>query len=244
MDLKRLISIEIKMEKAKSIEFLQNKINELNGTTIDDIEYYKSVYDKYVLRRKEVNNMEYADTMTNNMAHSNDYGCNSISAEYIGARYNGTTTPYINMTIRDARSFENIRILSENKVVEVTFADGVKKKMICQDERDFSLEFALYLALAKRLYSDKYTSEGVYKKALDMKYEKYFVKLVHDGLKLYKNIQIEKQKEAKRAEEEKQRIIKKREKKIAYKKRRDEKRKAEQVNVMVQAMKIAKEIEQ
>lgn len=231
------------MEKAKSIEFLQSKINELNEATKDYIEYFKSIYDKYGLIGKEVNNMEYADTMINNMTHSNDYGRNSISADYIGARYNDKVASYINLTICDSRSFEDIKILSENKVVEVTFADGVKKKMICQDERDFSLEFALYLALAKRLYSDKYTSEGVYRKALDMKYEKYFVKLVHDGLKLYKNIQIEQQKEAKRAEEEKQRIIRKREKKIAYKKRREEKQKAEQVSVMVQAMKIAKETE-
>ena len=99
----------------------------------------------------------------------------------------------IETPLYNSRSFKKIRILSENKVVEVTFADGQKVKTICDDESEFSLEFALYLSLAKRLYSDKYTSEGVWKKAQDLKYEKYFVKLVHDGLKMYKKEQKEKE---------------------------------------------------
>lgn len=141
----------------------------------------------------------------------------------------------------DARSFSKIRILSENKVVEVTFADGQKVKTICDNESEFSLEFALYLSLAKRLYSDKYTSEGVWKKAQDLKYEKYFVKLVQDGLKMYKKEQKVKEEAEKRAEEERQIIERKKAKKIAYKKRREERRKADQVDAIVQAMKIVNE---
>ena len=144
-------------------------------------------------------------------------------------------------TVMDYRSISKIRILSENKVVEVTFADGQKVKTICDDESEFSLEFALYLSLAKRLYSDKYTSEGVWKKAQDLKYEKYFVKLVQDGLKMYKKEQKENEEAEKRAEEERQIIERKKAKKIAYKKRREERRKADQVDAIVQAMKIANE---
>lgn len=145
-------------------------------------------------------------------------------------------TPFL-----DSRSLKKIRILSENKVVEVTFADGQKIKTICDDESEFSLEFALYLSLAKRLYSDKYTSEGVWKKAQDLKYEKYFVKLVQDGLKMYKKEQKEKEEAEKRAEEERQIIERKKAKKIAYRKRREERRKADQIAVIVEAMKIANE---
>lgn len=152
-----------------------------------------------------------------------------------------TTNPTLTLPIVDSRSFSKIRILSENKVVEVSFADGRKIKTICDDESEFSLEFALYLSLAKRLYSDKYTSEGVWKKAQDLKYEKYFVKLVQDGLKMYKKEQKEKEEAEKRAEEERQIIERKKAKKIAYKKRREERRKADQVDVIVQAMKIVNE---
>ena len=147
----------------------------------------------------------------------------------------------IETPLYDSRSFKKIRILSENKVVEVTFADGQKVKTICDDESEFSLEFALYLSLAKRLYSDKYTSEGVWRKAQDLKYEKYFVKLVQDGLKMYKKEQKEKEEAEKRAEEERQIIERKKAKKAAYKKRREERRKTDQIDVIVQAMKIVNE---
>lgn len=147
----------------------------------------------------------------------------------------------IEMPLCDSRSFKKIRILADNKVVEVTFADEQKVKTVCDDESEFSLEFALYLSLAKRLYSDKYTSEGVWKKAQDLKYEKYFVKLVQDGLKMYKKEQKEKEAAEKRAEEEHQIIERKKAKKIAYRKRREERRKANQVDAIVRAMKIVNE---
>lgn len=187
-------------------------------------------------------------TMTSNTISTKSrslYGVEPTTAvfsdkEYMWTYYSKLLKP-IESPLLDLRSFKKIRILSENKVVEVTFADGQKVKTICDDESEFSLEFALYLSLAKRLYSDKYTSEGVWKKAQDLKYEKYFVKLVQDGLKMYKKEQKEKEEAEKRAEEERQIIERKKAKKIAYRKRREERRKADQIAVIVEAMKIANE---
>lgn len=80
-----------------------------------------------------------------------------------------------------------VNIIVPNRVVEVTFDDDLytKVKTVCDKNDIFSLERALYIAYAKRLYNGKYTSEGIEKKADEFKYEKYYVSKVKNALKVY-----------------------------------------------------------
>ena len=44
----------------------------------------------------------------------------------------------------------DVKILSPNKVVQVTFLDGTKEKAVCSKEDDFSLEVGITICLAKK----------------------------------------------------------------------------------------------
>lgn len=135
------------------------------------------------------------------------------------------------ITAQDPNSIIDIKEIVENKVTEVMFGDGHTEKMVLQDPDIFCMEDCLYIALAKRLYKKTFTFDGIEKAANDMKYIKYYNRLVHDGLKLWKNIK--KYKEEKLLEE--QRIIKRREKRAAYKAKREERRKEDAIYIQKEA---------
>lgn len=75
------------------------------------------------------------------------------------------------------------RILAPNKVIEVYFTDGSKEKLVCHDEDTFNLRKGLFLAIAKHLYKDKYTIEGIEAKAVEIGYTKKYVKMVDKAIK-------------------------------------------------------------
>lgn len=81
----------------------------------------------------------------------------------------------------------SVNIIVPNRVVEVIFDGDLWKKVktVCDKNDIFSLERALYIAYAKRLYNDTHTSEGIEKKADEFKYEKYYVSKVKNALKVY-----------------------------------------------------------
>lgn len=112
----------------------------------------------------------------------------------------------------------NIKIFKENKVVGITFYDGTKIKTICSDNDEFSLEYACYLALAKKLYSKEYTFEGVLCKVNELQQIKIVNKMVTKAIKQYHNEEKAKAKEEQKKKEEKEikarRLEKKRKKKI------------------------------
>lgn len=102
-----------------------------------------------------------------------------------------------------------------NKVVEVTFIDGDKQKAVCQEPDVFSLEQAISICLTKHLLG----GTGVYNKA------------VKNGMKVYDN----KLKADNTTKAEEDRIAKRRAKKMAYMKRRAEKRREEQIEIQKEA---------
>ena len=103
----------------------------------------------------------------------------------------------------------DVKIIVENKVVEVTFTDGTKEKSVCKESDVFSLESAISICISKKIMG----GSGAYNNA------------VKRGMKVYEDKQ--KKEVADKAEQE--RIAKKREKRLAYKERRSAKRAEEEM---------------
>lgn len=133
----------------------------------------------------------------------------------------------------------DIDIIVPDKVVEVTFADGLKEKMVCQKEDTFNLRNCLFIAIAKHLYKKDYTLEGIEWKAFELTHLKKYVKIVDSALKAFdkKQKNVAKLEENRKAELE--RIERKRAKRQAYKERRAAKREQVEKEKQIQIQKEA-----
>jgi len=80
---------------------------------------------------------------------------------------------------------KDVNIIVPNKVVEVTFADDKKEKMVCHEEDTFNLRNCLFIAIAKHLYKNEYTFEGIEYKAFELMHMKKYVKIVDSALKAF-----------------------------------------------------------
>ena len=149
--------------------------------------------------------------------------------------------------------FEEIEEVVPEKVLKVTF-NGRTCKLVCDSRDVFSLEKALYIAIAKRYWTDTCTSEGIEKKAEEIKLEKCYVNKVEKAKKLLaamkdlekENAEYEALLEARRQKrwERKQKQMDRR----AEKKRiQEEKEREEKIQILTEAilraMKTAKEEE-
>ncbi len=149
--------------------------------------------------------------------------------------------------------FEKIEEVVPEKVLKVTF-NGRTCKLVCDSRDVFSLEKALYIAIAKRYWTDTCTSEGIEKKAEEIKLEKCYVNKVEKAKKLLaamkdlekENAEYEALLEARRQKrwERKQKQMDRR----AEKKRiQEEKEREEKIQILTEAilraMKTAKEEE-
>lgn len=92
---------------------------------------------------------------------------------------------------------KDIDVVVPDKVVIVTIVNdcfgfgftptNYKYKQTCQDGDEFSLEKAVYIAIAKHLFSEYYTFDGVIKKAEEeLPYIKGFEKMVRYAIADYK----------------------------------------------------------
>lgn len=109
----------------------------------------------------------------------------------------------------------DVRVIVENRVVEVTFADGDKQKAICQEPDVFSLEMAISICITKHLLGGT----------------KNYNKAIRDGIKCYED----KIKNKKKVIEEAERFEKRKAKIVAYKKRKAERRKKAQIEMQKEA---------
>lgn len=96
----------------------------------------------------------------------------------------------IRKTDRVLSKYENNKIIGyqvivPNKVIEVYFKDDQKEKLVCHEEDTFDLRKGLFLAIAKHLYKDIYTLEGIEAKAVEIGYTKKYVKMVDHIIKEY-----------------------------------------------------------
>ena len=149
-------------------------------------------------------------------------------------------------------TIKDINVIVPGKVMVVTFEDDRQEKLICQDEDHFSIRRGCFIAIAKHLFKDTYTPEGIEAKATEMSYQIYYVKMVNKILKNYSKKCEEKAKE-KRLETEKKEIAeRKKEKREAYKERRKTRleaernealkaERAEMIDIIAEAIKKAKE---
>lgn len=79
----------------------------------------------------------------------------------------------------------SINVIVPNQVVEVEFTYGDKIKTVCNKDDTFSLERAVYIAMAKERFGHIYTPDGIEKKATELTYEKDYVYRVKNALKVY-----------------------------------------------------------
>ena len=126
-----------------------------------------------------------------------------------------------------AYTITDVDIIKPDKVVKVYFVDGTNMKMVCHEEDTFDLRRCLFIAIAKKLYKDRYTCEGIEHKATELSYLKSVTKVVDKALKDFDRKQEAIAKLKKNAEEEKKSRAKKKAKHDAYLKRRDERRQKE-----------------
>lgn len=154
---------------------------------------------------------------------------------------------------KNVSGFQSIEEVVPKKVVKVKYLYE-EYKMKCDSRDAFSMEKVLYLTLAKYFFVNTYTSEGIEKKAEELKYEKKYAKTVEQGMKLLaameelkkENAEYEALLEARRQKrwERKQRQMDRR----AEKKRLQEEKELEekiqiQTEAYLRAMKAAKEEE-
>ena len=134
----------------------------------------------------------------------------------------------------------DINVIVPGKVVEITFKDGGKEKMVCHKDDTFDLRKCCFIAIAKHLYKKEYTQEGIEYMATQLAYQKKYVKIVDKALKDYKKKEEEKEKKAR--EEEKERIIRERQslKRWRQKQRRKERYRKEVVNLISDSINEAK----
>lgn len=116
----------------------------------------------------------------------------------------------------------DINVIVPGKVVEISFADGGKEKMVCHKDDTFDLRKCCFIAIAKHLYKKEYTQEGIEYMATQLTYQKKYVKIVDNALKNYKKEEEEKEKKIR--EEEKDRIIRERQ---SLKRRKQKERRAQ-----------------
>ena len=147
---------------------------------------------------------------------------------------------------------KDINVIVPGKVMVVTFNDDKQEKLVCQKEDRFSLRFGCFIAIAKHLYKNTYTSEGIEHMTTEMSYQIHYVKIVNKAIKNYSKKCEEKAKE-KRLEFEKKEIAeRKRAKREAYKERRKARleaernealkaERAEMVDIIAEAIKKSKE---
>lgn len=134
--------------------------------------------------------------------------------------------------------FKKVIQRNPGRVYEFVFQDDTHIKTVCAEEdlKIFNLKYAFFLALAKYLYKDKYTFIGILNKVSDLMQQKKYIKIVKEGMKLFKEQQ--KEKEKKEAKEKELKEIKKR--KIAKAQEKRKRKREQDLDILVKVIKNAR----
>ena len=189
------------------------------GTTVTTSQYYYTT--PYTISTSDL--LQVNLTQTNEISKAINKICN------------------VTMNIKDNNEFKDVIEYKKNRVYGFEFYDGTRVKTVLEEGDAFSLEYAFYLALAKKLFSKTHTFHGVLCKADEIQLEKYYVTLVKKGMKLFKKKQEEQEKkeleELEKEEQHKRYIEKKKKRDKKIQERYDE----EFINLIVKAIKKGKE---
>ena len=146
--------------------------------------------------------MEDCDNNRNGKAYV--YVHNSSAIDYYNYDEN---IPSGHLVIRNSVTFENISWLTSDITFPVVEISLICKKNITSVTIPKSvkiiggggfldcpnLKYAFFLALAKYLYKDKYTFMGILNKIPDLMQQKKYIKIVKEGMKLFREQQKEKE---------------------------------------------------
>ena len=124
---------------------------------------------------------------------------------------------------------KDYQILCPGKVVRVDFADNTSEKMILKDPDVFDIRRCLFIAIAKRLYKNTFTPEGIEYKATLLSYEKKYAKIVDSTIKNHEKKEKEKLLKLQKEKEEKEQIKRKRAKNLKRREQIRKKRIEEQI---------------
>ena len=182
-----------------------------------------------------------SSTITNNSSHQYYINTSTASSSPYSIDWNEYQAALNSLsnyfTIKDLEAIKEIIELVPQKVYKITFYNDKSVKTILDSHDTFDPEYMLFLAYAKMLYSKTLTFNGILNKSYQLQYEKRYVKLVKDGLKLFKKIQEDKVKK-----EEEERIKKhRREKLVAKKIAAKERKRKDKINLIAEAIRLSKE---
>lgn len=175
-------------------------------------------------------------TIKTNYIKAGDY-TTYTTTELADCSFTYVTGDISSLYIKDSNEFKTITEYVPNKVYGFTFNNGQEIKTVCDEEDEFNLDFAFYLAIAKKNYGKMYTIKGIMNKAEELSTIKYYNKIVKKGMKLFTKQQEEKIKAKEHEEAKRYQHQKYIEKKI----RQKERKRQEQINIIAEAIKKSKE---
>lgn len=141
-----------------------------------------------------------------------------------------------NMLSLHTKDIKDYQILYPGKIVRVDFADNTSEKMILKDPDVFDIRRCLFIAIAKHLYKDTFTPEGIEYKATLLSYEKKYAKIVDSAIKNHEKKEKEKLLKLQKEKEEKERIKRKRAKNLKRREQLRKKRIEEQIEIQKKAI--------
>lgn len=131
---------------------------------------------------------------------------------------------------------KDYQILCPGKVVKVDFTDNTSEKMVLKDPDVFDIRRCLFIAIAKHLYKDTCTPEGIEYKATLLSYEKKYAKIVDSAIKNHEKKEKEKLLKLQKEKEEKEQIKRKRAKNLRRREQLHKKRIEEQIEIQKEAI--------
>lgn len=204
------------INKKKSTSFVTCDVDELCDTLDNVLDGMKKKIDEY---DKEINEMKKETKLKQKKQKTKRERLEEKIAKY-----------------KVGSGIDSIEVIVPNKVVKIKMDPmfshwKLEYKMVCNDQDNFSMERALYLAYAKDECCGKYTSEGIEAYADQISMEKKFVAKVKAAMNLYEN-----QEELKKLDDEEAATIqRKREKRWKQKERRAERKRNEQIAIQKEA---------
>lgn len=131
---------------------------------------------------------------------------------------------------------KDYQILCPGKVVRVDFIDNTSEKMVLKDPDVFDIHRCLFIAIAKHLYKETYTPEGIEYIATLLSYEKKYVKIVNSAIKNHEKKEKENLLKLQKEKEEKERIKRKRTKNLKRREQLRKRRIEEQIIIQKEAI--------
>lgn len=133
----------------------------------------------------------------------------------------------------------DINVIVPDKVVEIEFYDG-KEKMVCHEDDTFDLRKCCFIAIAKHLYKQEYTQEGIEYMATQLTYQKKYVKIVDTALKAFAKKEKDKEAVEKERTEREKITARQRERRRKQKERRIQRYREDMIDLLADSINEAK----